>query len=324
MELLINTALFLLSCIFLVIAGTGLIKSLLTIGAYFRLSEFVVAFIIMGVSTSISELFVGITSALKGIPSLSLGNVLGANILDLTLIAGLSIILGRQIKIKKKVIKRDSMLMILVAILPVVLMGIGNELSRIDGIILLFSFFFFYWHVIHHKKEFRHTEHNHLSKYKIISSPIIFAASLIILFFSANYVVKYGTLIALNLNFPNILVGLFFVSLGTTLPELTFELRAMKSNHPELAFGDLMGSIVTNSSLILGVVALINPITANFYIFLTSAVFMIAMCFLFSAFVNSARITTMHGITLILLYILFIIVELSIRGILPVQVPALN
>ena len=316
---LVDGLLFLLACIFLVISGTGLVRSLLIIGNFLRFSEFVVAFLIMGISTSTPELFVGITSALNKNSSLSLGNIIGANILDLTLIAGLSILLSNGIKVKKKVILRDSIFMIGVAMLPVILMGLGNKLSRIDGIILILSFLLFNWHVYHHKREFRHTQQNHISKISAISSPIIFIISLFALFVSAHFVVQYGTKIAIGLNLPNIMIGLFLVSLGTTLPELAFELRAVKSKHPELAFGDLIGSIVTNSSLILGLEAIINPITANFYVFLTSAVFMIIICFLFAAFVNGTKISVMQGVSLILLYVFFVILELSIRGIIPAQ-----
>ena len=142
----------------------------------------------------------------------------------------------------------------------------------------------------------------------------IFILNLILLYGSSHYVVHYGTELALGLALPPIFIGLFFLALGTSLPELVFELRAMMSNHPQMALGDLIGSVIMNSTLVLAVTAFIFPITTNFFLFLTSALFMILATVLFAAFVRSGeRFTYLEGISLLILYILFIIVELNVQ-----------
>ena len=113
---------------------------------------------------------------------------------------------------------------------------------------------------------------------------------------------------------PSILIGLFMVSIGTTLPELTFEVKAVLAKHRYMALGDLLGSVVANSTLVLGVTALIHPITADFLLFITSASFMVVVAFLFMTFVESEKkITLQEGIALIMLYVLFIIVMFNMR-----------
>jgi len=108
---------------------------------------------------------------------------------------------------------------------------------------------------------------------------------------------------------PSILIGLFMISIGTTLPELTFESRAVLSKHRYMALGDLIGSVVVNSTLVLGVTSIIQPIVADFLLFLSSASFMIVISFLFMTFVESEKkITIQEGLALILLYTLFIVV----------------
>jgi cation:H+ antiporter len=106
------------------------------------------------------------------------------------------------------------------------------------------------------------------------------------------------------------------ISFGTTLPELTFESKAILARHRYMALGDLIGSVVANSTLILGIVAVIHPITiTNFLIFLTSSFFMITVAFLFMTFIECEKhILWQEGIALILLYILFVIIELNIRS----------
>src|SRR3989338_7469329 len=134
--LLISLILFLISCLVLVVSGGFLVKLIVKIASYLRLSEFVVAFIIMAFSTSIPELFVCISSAISGNPALSLGNVIGSNIADLTLVIGIVALLGNGIKPQNPLIKKDSLFMFLIALVPIALMIFDQTLSRIDGIIL--------------------------------------------------------------------------------------------------------------------------------------------------------------------------------------------
>jgi cation:H+ antiporter len=143
---------------------------------------------------------------------------------------------------------------------------------------------------------------------------MIFTISLLLLYASSHFVVKYGTDLALGLMLPPIFVGLFFLALGTSLPELVFTVKAMTQNHAEFAIGDLIGSVVMNSTLVLAVAALIFPITVNIFLFLTSALFMILAAVLFATFVRSGKkFTYLEGISLLILYILFIIVELNVQ-----------
>src|SRR3990172_1501065 len=139
MSAITNAALFLLSCITLVFSGGVLVKSLTRIAQFLRLSEFVVAFVIMAVATSLPELFVGISAALAHYPSLALGTVIGSNIADITLVGGIMIVLARKITIERAV-RTDALLMVGIAALPLILMILGRELSRIDGTILILVF----------------------------------------------------------------------------------------------------------------------------------------------------------------------------------------
>ncbi|MEM4369131.1 MAG: hypothetical protein QXU88_02305, partial [Candidatus Woesearchaeota archaeon] len=91
---------------------------------------------------------------------------------------------------------------------------------------------------------------------------------------------------------------------------------AFLKHHPEMALGDLLGSVVMNSTAVLGVTALIYPIIGNLVLFLASAVFMMAVAIVFTAFIHSARKLDLHlGIALLMLYVLFVIVELILKGV---------
>lgn len=310
MTLLLNLTFFLLSCFVLVIGGAILVKTLPIIARAFRMSEFVLSFVLMAVSTSIPELFIGITAATQGNSALALGTVIGSNIADLTLVAGLAIILARGFKAEKES-RKWSWFMILLAALPLVLMFIGNTLSRIDGIILLVVFATYMIFLLSKKRNIGVKEKVKISS--LFFSIVLFILGIFILFYSAKFAVKFASLLAFDMLMPPILIGLFFLAIGTSLPELVFQSIAARQKKAELALGDLIGSVIINSTLVLGIVAVIQPITANFLIYLTSAVFMITITLLFVVFLDTGReLSWKEGMVLVLFYVLFLLIELNI------------
>lgn len=308
--------LFLSACLILIFAGSLAVRALLRLTAFLHMEEFIVSFIIMAFSTSIPELMVGITSALHKNNAIALGTVIGSNMADVTLIAGIVILLNQGIKTNKsRVILKETRWMTFLALLPMVLMTIGHTLSRWDGAILIIVYGFYLWYLLQRIKKTRRME-NGVTKIQSIGYTLLLLASLLLLFKSSDYVVLYGTELATELSLPPLLIGLFFVAVGTSLPELAFEAQAVRKGHSAMALGDITGSVIANSSLVLGVSAVINPITANYNLFLISAAFMLFSVFLFSLFFESGRgFTVREGIGLIFLYILFVITELTLRGV---------
>jgi cation:H+ antiporter len=314
--LITNLILFIISCIVLVLSGSWLVRFLSKISSFLRLSEFTVAFIIMAFSTTLPELFVGITSAIEKTPILSLGNVIGSNIVDLTLVAGIAILLARNINIKRKEIKTNSSAMFLISLVPMVLILIGNTLSRVDGIILITIFLIYYYSLIKKRKKFRKKVKNKIKRLDAILTTVFFILGLIILFISADFVVKYATLISIELFLPPIIIGLFLIAIGTSLPELAFGMKAATSGHSEMALGDFMGAVIANSTLVLGVTSLIYPIQLiTFSQFLLSAIFMVIVTFIFFIFIRTHdKLDMKEGVILILIYIVFIIIELMLKS----------
>jgi cation:H+ antiporter len=312
--LALDIIILLISAVVLVLSGSWLIKSLSKIAYFLHISEFVIGFIIMAFSTSIPELFVGITAALAKNSALALGTVIGANIADLTFVIGIAVILARSIKIESKKIQKDALYMVFIAALPIGLMLLGNKLSRLDGIILIGVFLFYMYHLIKERREFKREVEERITHLDIVLNVIIFILSLVLVFLSANFVVDYATKISLELLLPPILVGLFLIAIGTTLPELTFNIQAVMKKHPEMALGDTIGSVVINSTLVLGVTAVIYPITAHFLLFFSSAFLMLIIAFIFATFVESGnRLYLKEGIALLLLYTFFIMIEFYIK-----------
>lgn len=314
--LITNLLLFLAACIVLVVSGSLLVRSLRKVAIFLHVSEFVIGFMLMAFATSIPELFVGISSALAASTALTIGNVIGANILDLTLIVGIIVLLKRGIVIESDKTKKDALYMFFIAALPLILMWIGKSISRVDGVILIAAFLLYARKLYKERKIFTKEVSNGVRKrWEPILNTLLFIFSLALLFISSRFVVQYATLLSMDLILPPVLIGLFLISIGTTLPELTFESSAVMMGHSEMALGNLIGSVIVNSTLVLGITALIYPITVNMWIFFTSAIFMLLVAFLFATFVESGnKLYIKEGISLILLYIFFILIEFYIKG----------
>ncbi|MFH1592701.1 MAG: calcium/sodium antiporter [Candidatus Woesearchaeota archaeon] len=312
MALLVDFILFFIFAFVLARSSIWVIRSLGRISSFMRISEFTAGFVILALATTLPELFVGINAALNKAPALSLGNVIGSNIVNLTLVLGIAILVGRGILVESKIIRRDAFYMLLIASLPVLLM-LDGRVSRFDGFILLFAFLVYMLKMLKERKMFEKPV-NHYKPYGMFNSFGLFVISMILLIISSNFLVKFAVNISRDLNVAPILIGLFLVAIGTSLPELVLGIRGVLADHKDLVMGDIIGSVVVNSTLVLGVTALIFPIIANYTLFITSAFFMMVACLLFLAFVNTdTKLTIREGVILLMLYVGFIIVEIGLN-----------
>ena len=307
---------FMAACLVLIIAAELLVKSLTKVAFYFGMTDFIVGFMIVAIATSIPELFIGVSSALEGNPDLSLGNVLGSNIIDLTLVVGVMALLRRGIRMETKAVQTDTLYMFLITVLPLALMIMGNSLDRFDGFVLVAAFFLYLARVFVQRSRFREETGEKVSHAEFMKNGAIAIVSVFLLLASAQFLVKAASTLAFDLLSPSILVGLFLISIGTTLPELIFGSGAILMKHKYMAFGDIIGSVVANNTLVLGTVALVSntPLQPNMFLFLISAFFMVIVAFLFTTFVEVEKhILWQEGVALIMLYVLFVIVVLNIR-----------
>lgn len=308
--MLIYVLIFILAGLVLIKSSTILVRVLLNIARFMAWSEFAVSFILMAVATSLPELFVGISAGFQKTSDLSLGNVIGANILNLTLIAGLIILFARGIKIQNKIIiKRDIWLVTGLGILPLIFL-FNKTLSRLEGLILIILFFVYLIYLAKTKQHFLKTINAEQSISSFLKSIIIFIIGISLLLASSWLVVYSVSKIAQNINASLILAGMFLIALATTLPEFIFGMRATLMKHEEMNVGNLLGSVVVNSALVLGVVALINPIKVqDSTSFVIGAVFMTMALLLFNLFIRTrAKLSWREGTLLIAFYIIFVIV----------------
>lgn len=285
---------------------------------------FALSAVILAIGTSLPELFVGITAALEKSPNLSLGNVLGANIANISLVAGLSAFIVGRVNIRGQVVRKDLFFALLAGVLPLLLIA-DKRLSRVDGLILLAtyggyasSFFRQRFSEIAQENLEEGFVYRFLRRFAHAESVLAkdlgqLFVGIALLLFSADVIVRVGIFLATLAGVPLFIIGLVVLSIGTTLPEVAFSFRSLGDKEPSMFLGNLLGSIVANSTLILGVVSVICPINlVAGKEYSMAALAFIIIFITFWLFVRTKhRLERWESALLLIMYVVFLIAEFS-------------
>ena len=316
MELIGYIFIFLLSCVAFYFSGEIIIKSFNRIAKFLGWKEFVVSFLLMAFIGSLPNLFVGISSALHSIPELSFGEVIGGNLINVTLAIALASLFSKNgIPAKSKTINTSLIFTSIAAVLPILLIW-DNVLSKIDGIILI-SFFFFYIFWLFSKKD-RFTkvcedeqpiQKSFLRSFKSVIK-VVFC--LVIFALASDMIVRSASFFAESFDLPIMTIGLFIVALGDCAPETFFAISTAKKGMGWMILGAIMGSVVSQSTLVIGIVSILHPIIiTNLSPFLIARTFLFIAIFFFFVFTRTDHhITKKESVFLLFIYIFFIIFEL--------------
>lgn len=298
--------------ILLVKSASAMIKSSSLLARHFRLSEYTVSFFVIAFATSLPEFIVGVVSALDKRPSLSYGNVLGSNIADLTIILAIPIFVGGALKTRELVKNKDILYTAFFGLLPLALM-LDGLLSRTDGLVLVLGYVF-YLALVLRRSSFFESVFENVRRVDVYKNILIFCLSVAVLLLSADLLVKVAEDLSLKANLPLIFVGLTITAVGTSLPELVFGLKVVKTRHKGEVLGNLMGSVIANSTLVLGVTSMITPIQRNGGIGVSSIGFLVLTLLIYTFFGFRRQIGKLEALVLTALYITFILVEQSLVG----------
>lgn len=286
--------------VLLFFGGDWLVNGGVTLAHRFRISPLVIGMTIVAFGTSAPELLVSMTSAIKGISGIAMGNVLGSNIANIGLIFGLTAMLC-PIATNNRNIIANGVIMILVSLL-LLLFSLNNIISRVEGIVMFFGLVMFTAVSIKRGRmstgkngyvenveniERRNVENVNIgntgntegierSKNKNSSSEIhkkemsVWAAILLVilsclmLYLGAEFLVDGATSLAKALGVSNKVIGLTIVAIGTSLPELAASVAAALKKEMEISIGNIIGSNIFNILSVLGLSAFIRPIEFDF------------------------------------------------------------
>ncbi len=342
--IVINLLIIAASFVVLNWASNLAINNSLKVATITQLGKTAIGFSLVAFSTSLPELTVAVIAAVSGGAPLSVGNVLGSNVVNICLVIGIAAILVHLLKVKGKssfkkffyhigkhmkpstnkepdetnvvpAFARSELSSIyfglfIASIVPMILIYIADA-TWLVGLILLFIFVGYMYQLTKVRMpsengEVAPEEKSRLTRYVIFT--IIGALGVVV---SAYFLVESAVDIAMSLNISQQVIGATIIAVGTSLPELTLDLKAFLKGHPGLAFGDIIGSSFVNITLILGITLFVpsllgSSVMMNMSIFQNLIIFSIITNLFFWYFLSRERITWREGAIFLFVYGLFL------------------
>jgi len=307
--LLFNLVLLAIFLVILVKSAIFAINSIEKVTKRSGISQLAAGFVIVAVSTSIPEISLAIFSTQTDNVGLTLGNIFGSNVTNIGFVAALFLFLSPIRKMQVKTTKSLFPLLVTASSIPIILLLVQQG-SKFIGIILLAIFAFFIYYVFKTNKLQNSEQREHGSVYKPL---LLFLVGIAIVIFSAKMIVDSASSIAEFTGIRQSVIGATLIALGTTLPELTISIVAVRKKSLDLAIGNIIGSCVTNITLILGLVLVLSPVEINFGILSTLISFTIGLPIVLFVLIRNGHIHKWQSMILFTMYLFFLIMIYEIQ-----------
>lgn len=306
--------------LFLIKGADLLVKAATSIAKRFGLSEMLIGLTIVAVGTSLPEIFITITSAIEGHSDLIIGNAIGSCICNFLLVIGITSIV-RPVKFDKRILKSHFPIGLISMILLLFLgntdkLGKAQTITREQGVILLIFTVVYIIYTIYEEKKIKNKkideeiikEVKAKECYSIGEIVLYMILGIVGLKFGSDFVVDNSILIATRLGLSERFIGMTIVAAGTALPEMITGIIAARKNETDLLLGNITGSNILNLCLLIGLGAVINPLTFSIDFNSSMLILIIVTIFLqLIATINKKNeLDKKIGIFLIIAYFLYI------------------
>ena len=255
---------FIVAMAALIYGADFIIKESERIALHFNISHFVIGATLVAFGTSLPEMAASMMAASQGKVDMAVANVIGSVIFNITLVLGIVFFIAKSMNPSRDLFKLDSAWVVMPLIIFLVMIQDG-VIGRVDAIIFLFIMVSYLFFLFTSSKEDLEGEIDAslTKKFNWGKSILLLSIGFAFTLGGANFVVESGTNIAHQLGVSEWIIGLFLISLGTSLPELVVSLVAIKKGNADMSVGNIIGSNVANFSMVLGGSALIEPLTIN-------------------------------------------------------------
>ncbi len=299
MQIVLSLIMLIVGFVLLVKGADFFVDGASSIAARYGIPQLVIGLTIVAMGTSFPEAAVSITAALKGSAGITIGNVIGSNILNVAIILGLASIIV-PIRIKKSTIKRELPFSMIITIL-LVLFGLNGKVSRLDGILLWIAFLFYLYYVYQMSK---HSQEQEDIKVMSLGKSLIYVViGLACILFGSDLAVDGATQIARIFGMSERFIGLTIVALGTSLPELVTSVSAAKKGNADIAIGNIVGSNIFNILFVVGTSALIIPVPFETRFIVDGIMAFVVLLVLWLCVRKNKVLERKHGILLLGIYL---------------------
>ena len=288
---------------------------------YFGISQVAIGLVLLAVMTSLPELSVAIISGSAGEGAISAGSVFGSNIANIFLVLGAGAFLY-GLKIPWSKINDIGLVLLLTTLISAYIIFssqvYGTALDFPVGVVLLAVFCLYVYYLINEKKKPGNipalNNNKKVDKKKALAAFLVFVVGIIVVFISSGFVVENAVITARNFGIAESLIGATVIAIGTSLPELSTTLQAVRKKRYGIAVGNIIGSNMTNITLVLGTTAVLDVVAVNLPIFIAALLFAIVAnaILLYFAAVRK-NLGRYIGFTFLVFYLLFIIMMLGLQ-----------
>jgi len=314
--MIIQFLILLIGLFFLVKSSDIFVKSSSKIAKQLGVSELIIGLTLVAIGTSLPELMSGIFASVAKESPLIIGNVIGSNIANIALIFGLSCFFVVYMK-KSKELLRELRYLFLVYILFLIF-SLDLVITSYEGLALILLFLFYLVDLFKRKKEPEEFLKKEVevrdgkkeSIFDYIKYYLFFIFSLVVLIFSAKYVVSSSINIANSFGISSKIIGITILAIGTSLPELSVTIQSIRKKYRGLAIGNLIGSSIINILLIIGVTSSINSIRLDsLSLFLDIPIMFLTAFLMYLFFLKGIKNQKFLGYGLLGIYVLFLVLE---------------
>ena len=286
------------------------------VGARLRVNEFIASFFLLGFVSTIPEFAVAVFAALRGEPQLSAGDLIGSNIVVMTLLIGLTALMAGRISIRGMLRKNDFLLTLVICALPAWVVMDGS-VTRLEGIVLLLFSAYFLWLFYQQRHVYRRPPRRTFVPPEAVRRDVLQFAGASVLLLAVSYLLVHVSLqAAAALGISTLLVGLLMIALGTNAAEIPFVVQQAERRHNRdrsIVTGILLGTVVFNTPA-MGLLAALRPFTiTNPVTMRVSAVYMLLVLLVAGKLmVSGSRLSRREGALLVGMYGVFVLYQLGL------------
>ncbi|MEE1032796.1 MAG: calcium/sodium antiporter [Ruminococcus sp.] len=304
MEIFVQVLLLALGFVMLVKGADWFVDGASGIADRFGIPQLVIGLTIVAMGTSAPEAAVSITAALKGNAEITVGNVVGSNILNILIILGLASAIT-SIAVAKTTIKYEIPFMLIVTLLLLGMGATGGTINRVEGVVL-WIFFILYLLYMGWMAKTGQAASDEISVQGSIGKMLVMVViGLVLIVWGSDVTVDAATSLARIFGMSERFIGLTIVALGTSLPELFTSVSAARKGKADIAIGNIVGSNIFNILFVVGTSALIIPVAFVSSFIVDCLVAVAAGVILWLFVFKKQKLTRTGGIVMLVCYALY-------------------
>lgn len=305
MELVLQLVLLAVGFVMLVKGADWFVDGAAGIADKFGIPQLVIGLTIVAMGTSAPEAAVSITAALKGNADITIGNIVGSNILNVLIILGITSVIV-AVSVQKSTVQYEIPFMLVIIVLLAFFGYTSGHITFWEGVILWIAFLIYLSYLFIMAKNNKE-ESEEIQKRPVWMLILFVIAGLILVVWGSDVTVDAATKIAKAAGLSQRFIGLTIVALGTSLPELVTSVSAARKGKADIAIGNIVGSNIFNILFVVGTTALITPVVFQAGFMVDCLISLAAGILLWLCVFRDRKLGRVGGVLMLLAYVAYFV-----------------